>query len=117
MASALETRGAIVTSAGSTSEALATLGRGEFDVLLADISMPDRDGYELIQSVRALPAVRAASIPAAAVTAYASTTDRERALAAGFQIHLAKPVPPDALAQTVATLAASNGHRPSFAVH
>jgi signal transduction histidine kinase/ActR/RegA family two-component response regulator len=107
MASALETRGAIVTSAGSARDALATLGHGEFDVLLADIAMPDEDGYELIQTVRSLP-MRAAAIPAAAVTACASESDRDRALAAGFQIHLAKPVPPEALARTVAALAASS---------
>ena len=113
MASALETRGAIVTSAGSARDALATLRGSEFDVLLADVAMPDQDGYQLIQNVRSLPLVRAATIPAAAVTACASTSDRERALAAGLQIHLAKPVPPDALAQTVATLAASNVWRQS----
>lgn len=113
MASALETRGAIVTAAGSTRDALATLGRSDFDVLLADVAMPDEDGYELIQTVRSLPAARAAAIPAAAVTACASDHDRERALAAGFQMHLAKPVTPDALAHTVATLVASNLQRPS----
>jgi len=107
MMSALEMRGAIVTPADSARDAIAALRRDEFDVLLADIAMPDQDGYELIQSVRSLPAARAARIPAAAVTACASDSDRDRALAAGFQVHLAKPVPPDALACTVATLAAS----------
>jgi hypothetical protein len=113
MTSALEMRGAIVTSATSARDALSTLTHGDFDVLLADIAMPDQDGYELIQTVRSLPAVRAASIPAAAVTACASETDRGRALAAGFQIHLAKPVPPDALARTVARLAAMTASQSS----
>ena len=113
MTSALEMRGAIVTSASSARDAISTLTHGEFDVLLADIAMPDQDGYELIQTVRSLPAGRAANIPAAAVTACASETDRGRALAAGFQIHLAKPVPPDALARTVASLAAGTGPQSS----
>ena len=116
MASALELRGATVTTTTSARDALTKLDSGEFDVLLADIAMPDQDGYELIQTVRALPAVRAASIPAAAVTACASGDDRERALAAGFQIDLAKPVPPDALARTVARLAGANTP-PSARVH
>jgi len=104
-----------VTSAGSARDALATLGHSEFDVLLADIAMPDQDGYELIQTVRSLP-MRAAAIPAAAVTACASESDRDRALAAGFQIHLAKPVPPEALARTVAALAATSIRRQQAAM-
>jgi CheY-like chemotaxis protein len=74
-------------------------------VLLSDIAMPDADGYELIRGVRQLPASPAARIPAAAVTAFASDEDRRRALAAGYHTHLAKPVPPSLLAETVATLA------------
>jgi signal transduction histidine kinase/BarA-like signal transduction histidine kinase len=105
MASALETRGATVTAAASARDAIETLTHADFDVLLADIAMPERDGYELIRDIRLMPAARAARIPAAAVTACASVTDRERALAAGFQMHVAKPIPPGALAQTVATLA------------
>jgi signal transduction histidine kinase/CheY-like chemotaxis protein len=113
MVSALEMRGALVTPARSAQDAITALGRDEFDVLLADIAMPDQDGYELIQSVRSLPTARASRIPAAAVTAFASDGDRERALAAGFQLHLAKPVQPDALACAVATLAASASNGPS----
>jgi signal transduction histidine kinase/ActR/RegA family two-component response regulator len=113
MVSALEMRGAVVTPARSAHDAISALGRDEFDVLLADIAMPDQDGYELIQSVRSLPTARASRIPAAAVTAFASDGDRERALAAGFQLHLAKPVQPDALACAVATLAASGSNGPS----
>ena len=75
------------------------------DVLLSDIAMPGRDGYDLIRATRALPSFRAAHIPAAAVTACARDDERQRALAAGFQRHLAKPVPPEALVQIVATLA------------
>jgi signal transduction histidine kinase/CheY-like chemotaxis protein len=105
MASALETSGASVTSAASAHDALQTLATSDFDVLLADIGMPEKDGYELIREIRHLPATRLARIPAAAVTAFASDADRQRALAAGYQMHLAKPVPAAALVQTVADLA------------
>ncbi len=105
MSSALETCGARVTTASSAREALESLRRDRFDVLLSDIAMPDADGYELIRGVRQLPASPAARIPAAAVTAFASDEDRRRALAAGYHTHLAKPVPPSLLAETVATLA------------
>jgi CheY-like chemotaxis protein/nitrogen-specific signal transduction histidine kinase len=105
IASALEIRGAIVTPSASAVDALQRLARSEFDVLLADIAMPDKDGYELIREIRSMPAIRLARIPAAAVTAFASDEDRQRAIAAGFQTHLTKPIPPAALAQTVADLA------------
>jgi signal transduction histidine kinase/FixJ family two-component response regulator len=107
MAAALEHSGATVTSVGSAADALAVLTRDEMDVLLADIAMPGQDGYELIKATRTLPSVRARTIPAAAVTACARDDERERALAAGFQRHLAKPVKPETLVQTVATLAAT----------
>ena len=103
MASALETRGATVTSAGSARDALHTLAKSDFDVLLADIAMPEKDGYELIREIRKLPSI-SARIPAAAVTAFAGEEDRQRALAEGFQAHVAKPVSPAALAQAVADL-------------
>ena len=70
--------------------------------------MPGQDGYELIREIRAMPSSLSA-IPAAAVTAHARDDERERALAAGFQMHLAKPVQPMALARAVATLAAEKG--------
>ena len=116
MASALELRGAIVTATTSARDALSTLNRGEFDVLLADIAMTDQDGYELIQTVRALPAVRVASIPAAAVTACASAPTANARSRRDSRIHLAKPVPPDALARTVARLAGARVP-PSARVH
>ncbi|HZP47122.1 MAG TPA: ATP-binding protein [Vicinamibacterales bacterium] len=105
MSSALETCGASVTTAASAREALESLSRDRFDVLLSDIAMPDADGYELIRGVRGLAPAPASRIPAAAVTAFASDEDRRRALAAGFHTHLAKPIPPGLLAETVATLA------------
>ena len=105
MSSALETCGASVTTAASAHQALESLARERFDVLLSDIAMPDGDGYELIRGVRRLAPSPAARIPAAAVTAFASDDDRRRAIAAGYHAHLAKPVPPAVLAETVASLA------------
>ncbi len=72
---------------------------------MADIEMPQQDGYALIRSVRALPADRGGATPAAALTAYASAQDRALALQAGFQSHLVKPVQPDELVSLVAALA------------
>jgi signal transduction histidine kinase/CheY-like chemotaxis protein len=107
MASALESCGATVMSAGSARDALETLRHVDFDLLLSDIAMPGQDGYELIRTIRGMPSARLASIPAAAVTAHARDDERERALAAGFHLYLTKPVHPAALAHAVATLASS----------
>jgi signal transduction histidine kinase/ActR/RegA family two-component response regulator len=104
MASALEMRGARVTAAASAGDALQKLASSDFDVLLSDIAMPGKDGYDLIREIRSLNPARVAGIPAAAVTACASDEDRRRALDAGFQTHLAKPVPPETLVQAVAAL-------------
>jgi len=82
----------------------AALGRAHFDVLVADISMPGRDGYDLIRNVRKLEGPHG-QIPALALTAHARGEDRDRALAAGYAVHLAKPVEPRRLAEAVATLA------------
>jgi CheY-like chemotaxis protein len=70
------------------------------DVLLSDVGMPREDGYELIRQVRSRPLERGGGMPAIAVTAYASVSDR----ASGYEAHVAKPFEPDALAQTVAML-------------
>jgi CheY-like chemotaxis protein len=106
MASVLGDCGALVTCAASTREALTLLRGGQqVNVLLSDIAMPGEDGYELIRQVRSLSA-SVAGLPAAAVTAYAGAQERDRALAAGFQMHLAKPILPEALAHAVAKLAA-----------
>jgi CheY-like chemotaxis protein len=89
----------------SAREALTHLTGGQpVTVLLSDIAMPGEDGYELIQQVRALSA-RVAGLPAIAITACASAEERERALAAGFQMHLAKPILPETLVNAVAALA------------
>jgi CheY-like chemotaxis protein len=82
-------------------EALDLLGRETFDVLIADLGMPEQDGFALIRAIRALPEPRGCRIPAIAVTAYASLRDRDQALTAGYNCHLAKPVDPDALIEAV----------------
>ena len=105
MAAALQACGASVVSAASARDALQTLERDEVDLLLSDIAMPGEDGCELIRAIRALPSFQLATIPAAAVTARAQEDERKRALAAGFQMHLSKPLQPAALARAVATLA------------
>ena len=92
--------GAQVTVADSARAALAALEAVSPDVLVSDIGMPDGDGYELLQSVRA--AERGSRLPAVALTAYARPEDRDRAIRAGFQLHVAKPIDPTALVRAVA---------------
>jgi CheY-like chemotaxis protein len=90
-----------VTTAQSAGEGLHAYGRQPFDIIVADIGMPQQDGYAFIRAVRSLPdsGTRA---PGIAVTAYASLRERERAIEAGFDWHLAKPVDPHQLVTTVA---------------
>lgn len=102
----LQQAGAEVSVAAAAEEGLRLLQRDPPDVLLSDIGMPGQDGYELIRRVRALPDAVGGRTPAAAFTAYAGRDDSERALRAGYQLHLAKPVSPDALVSAVAELAA-----------
>lgn len=99
----LERRGAQITTVGSAGEALHALQRRSFDVLLCDIGMPAQDGYALIHAIRALPAERGGRVPAIAVTAYASFRERDKALEAGYNWHLAKPVEPGQLIAIVAS--------------
>ena len=102
----LEAHQARVFSASSAAQAIDMLQRESADVLVADIAMPGEDGYSLIRKVRAL-STPAASVPAAALTAFARDDDRVNALRAGFQSHLAKPVDVNLLVTTVARLAAT----------
>jgi signal transduction histidine kinase len=104
---ALEGSGAKVLSASSVREGLAGLESFRPDVIVSDLAMPQQDGYDLIRAVRELPAEGGGRIPAVAVSAYASSEDRQRALAAGFQEHLAKPVDVSRLVQALARLLAS----------
>jgi PAS domain S-box-containing protein len=98
-------RAEVVAVAGAAA-AIRTLEVWRPDVLISDIEMPGEDGYSLIRKVRALPPERGGDIPAAALTAYARAEDRMRALLAGFQIHVPKPVEPAELITVVASLAA-----------
>ncbi|MDB4946063.1 MAG: two-component hybrid sensor and regulator [Labilithrix sp.] len=101
--------GASVTAASNGSEALGLLAAEPEErlprVIVSDIGMPEMDGYALIRRIRTLPRAEARRIPALALTAYARSEDRRRALAEGFQMHMAKPVNPSELAVSVASLA------------
>jgi PAS domain S-box-containing protein len=108
----LDQCGADVAVAGSAEEALQALERRRVDVLISDLAMPGSDGFELIRRVRAREqAAGGATLPAVALTAYAGTVDRARALAAGFQAHASKPIAPDELAALVDSLARNAGRR------
>jgi signal transduction histidine kinase len=100
----LEGHDAAVFTAGSAAEALDVLQRRRVDVLITDIAMPGEDGYGLLRRVRQLHQPEVASIPAAALTAFARSEDRQKALQAGFQAHLTKPIDADALILAVARL-------------
>ena len=101
----LESAGATVDTAGSAVEALDTLSTGRADVMITDVGMPGMDGFDLIERVRrsADPNIRA--IPAAALTAYARSDDRAKALRSGFGLHLSKPIDPAELVAAVGALA------------
>jgi PAS domain S-box-containing protein len=101
----LEAAGARVTTAQSAEEAFATLDAEVPDVIVADLGMPQVDGFQFIHRVRRHSDRRVREIPAAALTAYARSDDRMKALRAGFQIHLAKPIDPAELVTTIAALA------------
>ena len=101
----LESLGAIVLIATSAQEAFETFERERPDVLVSDIRLPDADGYALLRRVRAADAARGRHTPAVALTAYPRVEDRARALEAGFQMHVPKPVAPDDIASVIATLA------------
>ena len=106
----LEACGAVVRTATSAAEAFDLVTADPPDVLVSDVGMPGEDGYALIRRVRSLPPDHPAShVYAAALTAYARAADRVRALEAGFQMHLSKPVEPTELVVTVAALARRAG--------
>jgi PAS domain S-box-containing protein len=100
----LEQRGAAVTAVASASEALEALGRIQPDLLVSDIGMVDKDGYDLIREVRSREAKWGGHVPAVALTAYARAQDQQRALAAGYQAHVAKPIEPDGLVEVLANI-------------
>ncbi|WP_413200072.1 response regulator [Nostoc piscinale] len=97
----LETDGANVVAVTSAAAALEALMALQPEVLVCDIAMPEEDGYTLIRKVRSLKPDQGGRIPAIALTAYGDTEDRIRALEAGFQTHVAKPVDPNELVAIV----------------
>jgi signal transduction histidine kinase/response regulator of citrate/malate metabolism len=107
----LADQGARVITAESAAVGRRLLASEHPDVLVADIGMPEEDGYSLIRTIRSLPSDQGGTTPAAAVTALARSEDRRRALLAGFQTHVAKPVDVLELIAVVASLAGRTGRR------
>ncbi len=107
----LEMAGATVSMAASASEAFDHISTGRPDVLVCDIGMPGEDGYSLIRRLRVLEQKHEIALPAVALTAYARSEDRTKAIRSGFQNHLAKPVEPAELLAVVSSLAA---RKPAF---
>jgi CheY-like chemotaxis protein len=101
----LEAHGASVVQAGSAEQALMLFASARPDILVSDIGLPDVDGFDLIQRIRQQHASDGGSVPAIALTAYARGEDRTRALRAGYQAHVAKPVEPGELVATIASFA------------
>ena len=100
----LQQHGAEVVAVGSAASALTEFERARPDVIISDIAMAGENGYELIRRIRALGPAAGGHVPAIALTAYASVVDRRRALLAGFQTHLAKPIEPDDLLAVILSL-------------
>ena len=114
LAEVLTCAGAEVRPCRSTREAMALLEGGEAwmpDVLVSDIGLPIEDGYDLIAKVRARPD-GLGRMPAVALTGYAGPRDRARILAAGFQMHVPKPVEPDELTAAISSVARAHGISP-----
>jgi CheY-like chemotaxis protein len=105
----LEGCGSEVSTAASVADAFDLFRQIKPDILVSDIGMPEEDGYALIGKVRRLTREQGGNTPAIALTAYARIEDRVRALAAGFQIHIAKPIEPIELMMVVASLANRTG--------
>jgi PAS domain S-box-containing protein len=101
----LESAGAEVTTVGSPFDAVAAVERTKPHVVVLDIGMPDMDGFEVVSRIRASEDPLVRNVPAAALTAFARSEDRTKALRSGFEMHLAKPVDPGELVASVATLA------------
>src|SRR4029077_20912182 len=105
VANLLAMHGADVVTAASAREALKAVVHTRPDILISDIGLPEMDGYQLMEQIRKLNVADGGGIPAVALTAYARSEDRTRALRAGYQTHLAKPVESTELVATVASFA------------
>ncbi len=112
----IESAGASVVAVARADEALEALARKRFSVVVADIGLPDQDGYSLVRQIRAHRQERLRTVPVIAVTAYVSARDREQALAMGFHQHVAKPADPvtliDAIARAIASRSAGTSASP-----
>jgi CheY-like chemotaxis protein len=102
----LETEGAVVTATSSVQEALSAYDQSRPNVIVADIGMPEYNGYTLIGRVRARERDSGKIVPAIALTAFTTAIDRDTVLSAGFQLHMPKPFEPAHLVSAIATLAA-----------
>jgi CheY-like chemotaxis protein len=100
----LELAGAEVTTVSSAVAALARIDEMKPEVLVVDLGMPEMDGFDFISRIRASSNPHVRNLPAAALTAFARSEDRTKALRSGFEMHLAKPVDPGELVASVATL-------------
>ena len=98
-------------TAASAAEAMPILETRRLDVLVSDIGMPEVDGYEFVRQVRLLKQEKGGKIPAIALTAFARSEDRTRALMSGYQVHVSKPVEPAELVATVASVAGLMRHQ------
>jgi CheY-like chemotaxis protein len=107
VAAILEDAGALVESAESAAAGFAAVQAFRPQLLVSDIGMPDEDGYSLIRRVRALGVAGGGGIPSIALTAYTQAQDRARALDAGFNLHMGKPIKPTDLVAAVSTLAST----------
>ena len=103
--------GAAVLTASSADEGLKLLQSQRPNVVISDIGMPDKDGYQFMRDLRRISAVKGGNTPAIALTAFARSEDRTRAMVAGYQIHISKPIEPQELIATVASLAGRTGKR------
>jgi PAS domain S-box-containing protein len=107
----LTDHGALVTAAKSAADALDFINSAHFDLLISDIGLPETDGYKLIQQIRSRKNKNGDNVPAIALTAYARTADRIRAIAAGYNTHIAKPVETHELVSVVKCLTGRYGNR------
>jgi CheY-like chemotaxis protein len=105
----LETQGGAVAVTASVPEALSIYDRSRPNVIVADIGMPDYNGYTLIGRVRARDREQGKIVPAIALTAFTTAIDRDTVLSAGFQVHMPKPFEPGRLISVIAELAAKYG--------
>ena len=94
-----------VLTAGSAAEGIIEMRRSRPDVMVSDIGMPEVDGYELMRQIRTLPENEGGKTPSIALTAFARSEDRTRAMIAGYNVHISKPIEPSELVATVGNLA------------